>query len=100
MSGACPGGGAQGPGACPPPLEIEKQKKGHQSKFSAISPIFCYFFSRKYYFLSYFLEKQKKEKKQLKNAFRFWAPPPPYEFLDTRLHVFSFLTHFKHISIE
>ena len=35
ISGACPGGGAQGAWA-PPPLEIEKQKKkkkGHQSKY-------------------------------------------------------------------
>ena len=66
----------------PPPLEIEKQKKkkGHQSKFKAISPIFCYFFTRKYHLLSYFLswpppppEKMKSKKKK---AFRFWAPPP------------------------
>ena len=43
VSGACPGGGGpKGPG--PPPLEIKKQKKkSHQSKFEAISPIFCYF---------------------------------------------------------
>ena len=32
-TGACPGG-AKGP-------EINKQKKGHQSKLSTISPIFC-----------------------------------------------------------
>ena len=48
--GACPGGGLG-----PPPLEIEKQKKGHQSKFEASSPIFGYFFSRKYHFLTHFL---------------------------------------------
>ena len=46
----------------PPPLEIEKQKKGHQSKFEASSPIFGYFFSRKYHFPSHFLS---------------WVPPPP-----------------------
>ena len=51
-SGACPGGGLHGP-----PLKNEKQKKkkkkkGHQSKYQATSPIFCYFFSRKYHFLS------------------------------------------------
>ena len=46
-------GGGLGP---PPPLEIEKQKKkGHQSKFEASSPIFGYFFSRKYLFLTHFL---------------------------------------------
>ena len=58
------GGGPKGPG--PPPLEIEKQKKkkkkGHQTKFKVILPIFCYFFSRNYHLLSYFLS---------------WAPPPP-----------------------
>ena len=58
------GGGRQGAWT-PPPLEIEKQKKkkkkGHQGKFSAISPIFCYFCSLKYHFLSSFLS---------------WAPPP------------------------
>ena len=48
-TGTCPGG------ARPPPIEIEKQIKGPQSKFSAISPIFCYFFSWKYNFLCYFL---------------------------------------------
>ena len=53
FAGACPGGGGgKGPA---PLLEIEKQKKGHQSKFEAISPIFCYFFSRKYHFLYYFV---------------------------------------------
>ena len=57
LSGACP----KGPG--PPPLEIEKpkkkkkKKKGHQSKFEAILPIFCYFFGRKSNFLSYFLSR-------------------------------------------
>ena len=57
--GACPGGGAA------PPLEIEKQKKmkGHQSKFEASSPIFGYFFGRKYNFLTHFLS---------------WAPPQKY----------------------
>ena len=30
-TGACPGGGPRGLG--PPPLEIEEQKKGHQSKY-------------------------------------------------------------------
>ena len=34
------------PGACP---------EGHQSKFEASSPIFGYFFSRKYHFLTHFL---------------------------------------------
>ena len=62
-------------------MKIQK-KKGHQSKFEAISPIFCYFFSRKYNFLSYFLswappplkiEKQKKKKK----GFQILGPPPP-----------------------
>ena len=50
-------GAAQGGGPDPPPPEIEKQKKGHQSKFEASSPIFGYFFNRKYHF-------------------RSWAPPP------------------------
>ena len=49
--GACPGRGGKGPA----PPKIEKLKKGHQSKFQAISPIFCYFFSRKYHFLCYYL---------------------------------------------
>ena len=46
-----------GQGACaPPPLEIEKQKKVIKGNFNyAISPIFCYYFSRKYHFLCYFL---------------------------------------------
>ena len=53
--GACPAGGPEGSG---PPYKLKskkKKKKGHQSKFQAISPIFCYFFSRKFNFLSYFL---------------------------------------------
>ena len=83
-------GGAQG--AWAPPLEIEKQKKkkkkkGHQSKYYAISPIFCYFFSRKYHFLSYFLSwappppeklksKKKKKKKKKKKTLSEFGPPP------------------------
>ena len=64
-AGACPGG-PRGP--APPPLEIEKQeKKSHQSKFSASSPIFFYFFSRKYHFLSYFLTWAPPEKLKSKN---------------------------------
>ena len=63
------GGGAKWPG---PPPPRKWKKKGHQSKFEAISPICCYFFSRKFNFLSYFLswappwkiEKQKKKKKK------------------------------------
>ena len=44
------GGGARG--LCPPPLEIEKQIKVIQGDFNyAISPILCFFFSRKYHFL-------------------------------------------------
>ena len=82
------GGGPKGPGA---PLEIEKQKKkkkkDHQSKFQAISPILCHFFSRKYYSLSYFLSwapPQKVKSKKKKKSFQI-LPPPPYEFLYTRL---------------
>ena len=76
------GGGARG---LPPPLEMEKQKKkskkkGHQSKFEAISPIFCYFFSRKYNFLSYFLSwapPPPKKAKKKKKGFQILGPPPP-----------------------
>ena len=87
------GGGPKGPG--PPPLEIDKQKKkkkGHQSKFKAILPIFCYFFSRKYHLLSYFLSyisEKLKSKKKKKKGFHILPPPPPYEFLDTRLVQFK-----------
>ena len=48
-AGACSGGGGpKGPGL-PQKLKSQKKKKekGQQSKFYAISPIFCYFFSRK-----------------------------------------------------
>ena len=46
-----------GPGARAPPLEIEKQKKKKKKKkkkkvIRANIKIFCYFFSRKYHFLS------------------------------------------------
>ena len=41
MSGACPGGGPRG--LPPPPLEIEKQKKGHQSKYANIKLFHLYF---------------------------------------------------------
>ena len=66
-------------GLGPPPRNC-KAKKGHQSEFQAISPIFCYFFSRKYHFLCYFLswisfplEKLKKK------GFQIFAPPPPLQ---------------------
>ena len=65
----------------PPPLEIKKQtkKKGHQSKFEASSPIFGYFFSRKYHFLTHFLSwatpPPKILKSKKKKAFRFCPPP-------------------------
>ena len=82
----------------PPPLEIEKQKKkGHQSKFKAISPIFCYFFSRKYhliYFLSWAPPPEKlKSKKKINKKKGFQILGPPYEFLDTRLIYHILLCH-------
>ena len=62
----------------PPPLEIEKQKKSHQSKFKAISPIFCYFFSQKYHFLCYLLSWAPLEKLKSKNeSLSDFRPPPP-----------------------
>ena len=63
---------------CPTPLEIEKQKKkkGHQSKFKVILPIFCYFFSRKYYLLSYFLSCPPPEKLELKKKGLLDFGPP------------------------
>ena len=54
--------GGGGGGGAAPPHEIEKQKKSHQSKFKTISPIFCYFFSRKYHLLCYFLSWAPLEK--------------------------------------
>ena len=78
-------------------LKIEKpKKKGYQGKFSAISPILCYIFSLKYYFLSSFLSwapPPSKIEKQKKKAFRF-CPPPPYQFLDTRLHIVHWYADF------
>ena len=82
-----------GQGACaPPPLEIEKQKKVIKGNFNyAISPIFCYYFSRKYHFLCYFLScppPPLEKVKGKKNCFSdFRPPPPPYEFLDTPLYI-------------
>ena len=52
----------RGGGLGPPPRNSKAKKKGHQSKFEATSPIFGYFFSRQYHFLTHFLS---------------WAPPPP-----------------------
>ena len=80
------GGGYKG--RPPPPPRNGKAKKGHQSKSCAISPIFCYFFSRKYHFLCYFLscpplEKLKSKRKKSLSDFR----PPSYEFLDTPLAI-------------
>ena len=77
-SGACLGGG-KGP-VPPPPLEIEKQKKVIKGNFNyAISPIFCYYFSRKYYFLCYFLScppPPLEKVKGKKNCFSDFRPPP------------------------
>ena len=56
-------------GACPPPQKLKSKKKGHQSKFEASSPIFGYFFSRKYHFLTHFLS---------------WASPPPPKILKSK----------------
>ena len=77
-TGACPGGGGKGP----PPRNWKAKNKGHQSKFQAISPIFCYFFSRKYYFLCYFSElgpslKNWKAKKKFPSD-SLPPPPPPH----------------------
>ena len=74
-------GGARG--LCPPPpLEIEKQKKVIKGNFNyAISPIFCYYFSRKYHFLCYFLScpppPLEKVKCKKKCFFDFRPPPHP-----------------------
>ena len=57
---------------------VQGKKKGHQSKFLAIWPIFCYFFSQKYNFLCYFLSWAPppwKIKKQKKKSFRLWVLP-------------------------
>ena len=78
-TGACPGGGGT------PPLEIEKQIKSHQSKnFELFHLYFCYFCSRKYRFLCYFLSTAPLEKLISKKK-PFRSSPPPYEFLDTPL---------------
>ena len=73
------GGGARG--LCPPPLEIEKQKKVIKGNFNyAISPIFCYFFSRKYHFLCYFLSCPPPPLEKVKGkkiVFPIFTPPPP-----------------------
>ena len=77
-------GGAQGAWP-PPPLQIEKQeekkKKGHQSKFQDVLPIFCYFSTRKYHFLIYFLSwappPKKMKSKKKKKRFSDFGPPPP-----------------------
>ena len=81
-TGACPGG------ARPPPPEIEKQKKSHQSKFKAISPIFCYFCSRKYHFLCYFLSTAPLEKLKSKK-FNYET-----ELFSSSFHIVTFFSHF------
>ena len=70
-------GGGKGP--VPPPLKIEKQKKVIKGNFNyAISPIFCYFFSRNYHFLRYFLScpPPLEKVKGKKNCFSDFRPPP------------------------
>ena len=76
LAGACPGGG--GPrGLGPPPLEIEKQKKGHQSKFQAIHLYYATFLVENIIsqLFSELPPSPIKSEKHKKKAFRFWAPP-------------------------
>ena len=81
FTGACPGP--------PPPLEIEKQKKMSSEQILSYHTYICYFFSRRYHFLCYFLSwapiKKLKSKKKPFRCSPPPPPPPPYEFLDTPL---------------
>ena len=72
ITGACPGGGPRG--LAPPPRnwKAKKKKKSHQSKYWAISPIFCYFFTASFWAGS---PPEKLKSKKKKKAFRLWAPP-------------------------
>ena len=59
--------------ACPPP----PPRNWKVMRAWAILPIFCYFFSRKYHFLSYFLSSPPPEKlKSKKKGFQILSPPP------------------------
>ena len=71
-SGACPGGGGPRGLAPPPPQKLKCKKKSSEQILCYFThiPIFCYFFIRKYHFVSYFLTWAEKK------ALKFWAPPP------------------------
>ena len=68
------GGGSKRSG---PPLEIEKQKKKSSGQILSYFTIFCYFFSKKYHFLSYFLScpPPLKNWKAKKKGFQILGPP-------------------------
>ena len=86
----------RGKGPVPPPLEIEKQKKVIKGNFNyAISPIFCYFFSRKYHFLCYFLScpPPLEKVKHKKNCFSDFRPPPSFTISWTR-HCILYINSF------
>ena len=83
-SGACPGGG--GPRGLPPPLEIKK--KVIRANFKLFHLYFATFLVENIIFYLFSElgpppEKLKSKKKSLSD----FEPPPPYEFLDTRLYM-------------